>query len=75
MNSPLMYPILVVPIGPSKGMSEIDRAADAPIRERMSIGVSWSIDKGVMITWISLRNPLGNRGRSGLSVSRAMRTP
>ena len=62
-------------MGPSKGMSDTESAADAAVMARVSKGVSWSMDSGVKIICTSWRKPLGNRGRIGLSVSRAMSTP
>ena len=70
---PSTYPTRVAPIGPSKGMSDIVSAAEAPLIAGMSRGFSMSADSGVMMTWTSLRNPFGKRGRTGLSVRRSMR--
>ena len=39
----------VAPTGPLKGISDIERAADAPIIPNISIGVSSSIERGVII--------------------------
>ena len=63
-----------MPRGPSKGMSVMDRAAEAPATERMSRGFSMSAESGVAMIWVSLRKPFGKRGRMGLSVSRSIRT-
>ena len=72
-KSPFTYPILVAPIGPSNGMSDIVKAADAPFITRMSSGFSWSADRAVAIICTSLRNPLGNSGRRGRSARRFVR--
>ena len=64
-SSPPTYPTLVALMGPSKGMSEMDRAAEAPMMARTSKGLSKSVDSGVMIIWISFRKPLGKRGLMG----------
>ena len=69
-NSLSTYPIRVAPIGPSKGMSEIVRAAEAPLITMISIGFSWSDDKAVATICTSFLNPFGNNGLNGLSVSR-----
>ena len=61
------------PIGPSKGMPEIMRAADAVLMASTSCGLIWSAPKTVPTTWTSLRKPLGNDGRSGRSMSRQVK--
>src|SRR5579883_1090260 len=61
------------PIGPSKGMPEIMRAADAALIASTSWGFSWSAPNTVPTTWTSFRNPLGNEGRSGRSMSRQVK--
>ena len=72
-NSPSTYAIRVAPMGPSKGMSEIESAADAPMTASTSRVFSRSTERGVMITCTSFLKPLGNSGRTGRSVSRSTR--
>ena len=60
-------------MGPSKGMPESIRAAEAALMARTSWGLTWSAPKMVPTTWTSLRKPLGNEGRSGRSISRQVR--
>ena len=48
-------------------------ASEAPVIEITSDWFCWSADRMVAMTWISLRNPFGNDGRSGRSISRAVR--
>ncbi len=54
-------------------MPEIISAADAALIASTSCGFSWSAEKMVPTTWVSLRKPLGKDGRSGRSMSRQMR--
>ena len=54
-------------------MSDMVKAADAPIMAIMSYGLVVSDDSGVVTTWTSFRKSFGNRGRIGRSVSRAIR--
>ena len=61
------------PIGPSKGMPESMRAAEAALMASTSCGLTWSAPKMVPTTWTSLRKPLGNDGRSGRSISRQVK--
>src|SRR5918993_657688 len=68
-----VLPTRTAPIGPSKGMSDIASAAEAPTMLTVSYGVSWSAPKTVPMTWISLRYPFGKRGLKGRSVRRAVR--
>ena len=55
MNSSPISPMRTAPTGPSKGSSEIISAADAPLSARMSDWLTWSTDRIVATTWISLR--------------------
>ena len=61
------------PMGPSKGMPESMRAADAALMASTSWGFTWSAPKMVPTTWTSLRKPFGNDGRRGRSMSRQVR--
>jgi hypothetical protein len=47
-------------------------AAEAPFIARMSYGWTWSTDIGCETSWVSRCHPLGNRGRSGRSIMRAV---
>ena len=55
MNSSPISPMRTAPTGPANGSSEIISAADAPLRARMSNGFTWSTDRIVATTWVSLR--------------------
>ena len=57
------------PTGPAQGTSEITIAVEAPLMLRIVGSFSWSADRTVETTWMSSRNPSGNSGRSGRSVS------
>ena len=72
MYSPLTWHTRVAPKGPSMGMSDSDKAAEAPRIASTSVGFSLSTESTVMTTWISSLIPLGKRGRRGLSVSLAV---
>ena len=61
------------PMGPSKGMPDSIRAAEAVLMARTSWGLTWSAAKIVPTTWTSLRNPSGNDGRRGRSMRRQVR--
>src|SRR5215210_5057026 len=61
------------PMGPSKGMPESIRAAEAPLMARTSWGFSWSAPRMVATMWTSLRKPSGNDGRRGRSIRRQVR--
>jgi hypothetical protein len=61
------------PMGPSKGMPDSMRAADAALIASTSCGLTWSAPKIVPTTWTSLRKPFGNDGLSGRSMSRQVR--
>ena len=60
-------------MGPSKGMPETISAAEAALMASTSWGFSWSAPRMVPTTWTSLRNPAGNEGRRGRSMSRPVR--
>ena len=69
---PSILPIRTAPTGVGNGMSESISAAEAPFMARMSYGLSWSIDSGMPTSCVSRRQPLGNSGRSGRSIMRAI---
>ena len=48
-------PMRTAPTGPSNGMSESIRAADAPLIDRMSKALTLSIESTVVTTCTSLR--------------------
>ena len=54
-NSSPMRPIRTAPTGPENGSSEIISAAEAPLRQRMSNAFTWSTERTVATTWVSLR--------------------
>ena len=57
-----------------KGISEIDSAADAPVIARTSESCSSSADRTRAMTCVSRRQPDGNSGRIGRSISRQVST-
>ena len=61
------------PTGPKNGSGEIISAAEAPLMQRMSCGVTRSAERTVQITCTSLRKPFGHSGRIGRSIIRAVR--
>ncbi len=65
MNTPAM--------GPFHGISEMDRATDAPIMAVISGEQSRSTDMTISDSAMSLRRSLGNRGRMGRSMTRLVR--
>ena len=67
---PSTLPTLTVDIGPLKGMSDIVRAAEAPMPARTSAIFCPSLDIAVIITCVSYLNDFGKRGLIGLSVNR-----
>ena len=67
-----MRPIRTAPIGPRNGSGEIMSAADAPLMQRMSCGVTRSAERVVQMTCTSLRKPFGQSGRIGRSIMRAV---
>src|SRR6202034_1393874 len=54
------------------GMLETISAAEAPFSASMSYGLTWSTDIGSATSWVSYRHPLGNSGRIGRSIRRAV---
>ena len=72
-NFPSTRPTRTPAMGPLKGISETERAQDAPIIAAMSGGLSCSTERTVAMTCMSLRKPLGKSGRMGRSMSRAQR--
>ena len=60
--------------GPAHGTSEMCRAALAPVRASTSDGWILSAESTVAITCVSQRNPSGNSGRHGRSMSRETST-
>ena len=68
-NAPSTNPIKTDPVGPLKGISDIDKAIDDPIIATISGVQSWSTDKTVATTCTSFLNPFGNNGLIGLSIS------
>ena len=71
-NSPSMRPTRTAPTGPRNGSGEIISAADAPLMQRMSCGVTRSAERTVQMTCTSLRKPFGQSGRIGRSIIRAV---
>ena len=69
INSFSTNPILTAPMGHWKGISDIHKAAEAPIMASMSGKFFWSYDKTVAMTWTSFLYSLGNKGRNGRSIS------
>src|SRR5580692_935729 len=61
------------PIGPSKGIPESIKAADAALIASTSCGFTWSAPMIVPTTCTSLRKPSGNDGRRGRSIRRQVR--
>ncbi len=70
---PLMRATRVAPIGPLKGRPAIWVDIDAALIATTSYRWSGLSDITVMTTWISLRRPLTNEGRSGRSIRRQVR--
>jgi hypothetical protein len=60
-------------MGPFQGMSEMARAAEAPLTIGMSASWSWSAERSWPMSWTSLRKPSGKRGRQGRSQRREVR--
>ncbi len=73
IHSPSLRARRTAPIGPSKGIGEIVRAAEAPLRATMSYGFSASTDRTVATMCVSERKPSRNEGRRGRSMRRAVR--
>ena len=55
MNSSPIRPMRTAPTGPWKGISESIRAVEAPFSARMSNAFTWSTERMVATTWVSLR--------------------
>ncbi len=51
---PSMRPTRAPAIGPAKGISEIESAAEAPIMARIPVSFSLSAERTVATIWISL---------------------
>ena len=68
-NCPSTMPISTDPVGPSQGISDIASATDEPIIAAISDGASLSTHITVATTCTSLKNPFGNSGLKGLSIS------
>ena len=71
-SSPSIRPMRTAPTGPRNGSGEIISAADAPLMQRMSCGVTRSAERTVQMTCTSLRKPFGQSGRIGRSIIRAV---
>jgi hypothetical protein len=52
-QAPSQYPTRTAPTACSKGMSEITRAVDAPMMDRVSESFSRSAESSSPITWVS----------------------
>ena len=63
------YPTLTAAVGPPNGISDIERAQDAPIMLQTSGELSCSTDKTVATTHTSFLKSLGNNGLNGLSIA------
>jgi hypothetical protein len=63
------------PMGPANGMPESERAAEVPIMASTSGSFSLSAEMTRLITWISLRKPLGKSGAMGRSMRRQVSVP
>ena len=72
-SSPSIRPMRTAPTGPKNGSGEIMSAADAPLMQRMSCGVTMSAESTVQMTCTSFRKPFGQSGRIGRSIMRAVR--
>jgi len=51
-------------------MPEIDNAAEAAIKDKISGSLSFSYESTVGRTWTSFLKPSGNKGLIGLSINR-----
>ena len=72
INFPSTLPTLTSAIGPSKGISEMVNAADAPIAPSTSASFSPSYESTNEIICVSFWNSFGNKGLIGLSISLAV---
>ncbi len=68
--SPSIRPTLTSAIGPSKGTSEICRAAEAPNPPKTSPSFSPSEESTLEMIWVSHKYPFGNNGRKLRSINR-----
>ena len=68
---PSINPTSTEPVGPSKGMSEIERAIEEPIMATISGEWSWSTHNTVATICTSFLYPSGKRGLRGLSINLA----
>ena len=64
-----IYPTFTAAVGPPKGISDIDNAAEAPIIAHTSGLLSGSTDNTVATTHTSFLKSLGNNGLIGLSIA------
>ena len=72
-KSPFSLATRTVAMGPSNGILEMVKAAEAPKPAKTSGSFSLSMESTVAMIWVSFRNPSGNRGRMGRSIRRADR--
>ncbi len=70
---PSTRPTCTAATGPANGISERERATDAPIKPVVSEGQSGSTDNTVTTTWISRVKSFGKSGRIERSIARAAR--
>ena len=70
---PSTYPTLTAAVGPPKGISEIERAQEAPIIAHTSGELSWSTESTVATTTVSFLKSFGKSGLSGLSMAREVK--
>ena len=73
INCPSNFPTRTEAIGPSKGISDIPNAVDAPTAARTSASFPLSIDIIVAIICVSDLKLSGNSGLIGRSIRRAER--
>ena len=66
---PSTYPTFTAAVGPPNGMSDIARAAAAPIIAQTSGELSCSTDNTVATTHTSFLKSFGNSGLNGLSIA------
>ena len=71
---PSMRPTRTPAYGPAHGMSDRCSAIEAPVIASTSDAFSRSVETTIAITCVSNRQPLGNRGRDGRSMSREVST-
>ena len=65
-------PMRTQPMGPSNGISDIERAALVPFTARISESFSPSLERTSETTCMAFTMPCGKRGRIGLSIRRAV---